>query len=161
MSAAGDITIRHASAGDIPELARVWHDGWHAGHAHLSPEIAALRPFEFFEQRMEGGDCDCIVACAGGKLVGFARWEGDGIAQVFVLPAWHGKGAAVLALAAAEEQLRSAGHSRIWLQCQVGNGRARRFYEKHGWLVVREHDTDIGTVTGRMPQRVWRMEKDL
>ncbi len=108
---------------------------------------------------MEGGDRDCIVACAGGELAGFARWEGNGIAQVFVLPAWHGRGAATLLLTSAEEELNRAGHKRIWLQCQVGNLRARRFYEKHGWSVAREHDTDIGTVEGRKPQRVWRMEK--
>ncbi|MBX3497376.1 MAG: GNAT family N-acetyltransferase [Parvibaculum sp.] len=159
MSTAGDITIRPASAGDIPALARVWHDGWHAGHAHLSPEIAALRPLSFFEPRMATTLPDCVVACIDGDIVGFAGWNGDGIGQVFVLPAWNGKGVAARVLAAAEEQLRNAGHSRIWLQCEVGNDRARRFYEKHGWSVAREHDTEIGTVEGRMPQRVWRMEK--
>tara|TARA_R110000824_G_scaffold386283_3_gene580953 strand:+ start:59033 stop:59518 length:486 start_codon:yes stop_codon:yes gene_type:complete len=161
LSTAVNLTIRQASAGDIPALARVWHDGWHAGHAQLTPDIAAGRPFEFFEQRMEGGDCDCIVACAGSELVGFIRWEGDGIAQVFVLPAWHGRGAAPLLLAAAEDELKRAGHSRIWLQCQVGNARARRFYEKYGWCVTGEVGTEIGTMEGRMPQLVWRMEKAL
>ena len=33
--------------------------------------------------------------------------------------------------------------------------------EKHGWSVTGEYDTDIGTITGRMPQRVWRMEKSI
>ncbi len=94
------ITIRRASAGDLPALARVWHDGWHHGHAHLSLEIAAGRPFEFF------------------------------------LP-------------------------RIWLQCQVRNLRSRRFYEKHNWHVAREVDVTIGTMDGRKPQLVWRMEKSL
>lgn len=104
---------------------------------------------------------DCFLARIEGDIVGFAGWDGDGIGQVFVLPAWHGKGVAGLLLGAAEEELKRVGHSRIWLQCQVGNARARRFYEKHGWSVAREHDTDIGTVEGRMPQRVWRMEKFL
>lgn len=110
---------------------------------------------------MEGGDRDCVIARAGSELVGFARWEGNGIAQVFVLPAWHGRGAAPLLLAAAENELKQTGHRRIWLQCQVGNARARRFYEKHGWFVTGEFDTDIGTMEGRKPQLVWRMEKNL
>ncbi|MDP2150627.1 MAG: GNAT family N-acetyltransferase [Parvibaculum sp.] len=153
--------MRVASAGDIPALARVWHDGWHAGHAHLSPDIAALRPLSFFEPRMATTLPDCVVACVDGDIVGFAGWEGDGIGQVFVLPAWHGRGVAPRVLAAAEEELKRAGYSRIWLQCQLGNARARRFYEKHGWQVAAELDVTIGTTEGRKPQRVWRMEKSL
>ena len=161
MSKGPDIKIRLASAGDIPALARVWHDGWHDGHAHLSPEIALGRPFEFFQTRMEGGDVNCVVACVGDEVIGFARWEGDGIAQVFVLPAWHGRGVAPLVLAAAEAKLKEQGHDRIWLQCQVGNDRARAFYEKHGWHVARELPADMGTVTVRKPVTVWRMEKEI
>ena len=155
------ITIRLASAGDLPALARVWHDGWHQGHAHLSPEIAAGRPFEFFLPRIETTLPDCVVATVAGEIVGFAGWNGDGIGQVFVLPEWHGLGVARLVLAAAEQKLKEQGHTLIWLQCQVGNLRARRFYEKQGWHVAREVDVDIGTMQGRKPQRVWRMEKDL
>ncbi|MBC7102334.1 MAG: GNAT family N-acetyltransferase [Parvibaculum sp.] len=161
MSAAANIAIRRASAGDIPALARVWHDGWHAGHAHLDPEIAEGRPFKFFEDRMNP-DCDCYaVALVDGEVVGFAGWEGGGIGQVFVLPDYHGRGGAPLVLAAAEEALHDEGHKLIWLQCRTGNDRARAFYEKHGWYVAREHEADIGTVTGREPIMVWRMEKKL
>jgi GNAT superfamily N-acetyltransferase len=159
LSATPDITLRQASAGDIPALARVWHDGWHQGHAHLSPDVAKGRPFEFFLPRIETTLPDCVVATVDGEIVGFTGWEGDGIGQVFVLPAWHGRGVAPLLLAAAERKLEEAGHASIWLQCQVGNARARRFYEKHGWHVAREVDVSIGTMEGRKPQRVWRMEK--
>lgn len=103
---------------------------------------------------------NCIVATVNDEIVGFAGWEGDGIGQVFVLPAWHGRGVAPLVLTAAEAKLREQGHTHIWLQCQVGNVRARRFYEKHGWHVAREMNVDIGTMDGRKPQRVWRMEKE-
>jgi len=110
---------------------------------------------------MEGGHINCVVARVEDDVVGFARWEGDGIAQVFVLPAWHGRGVAPLILAAAETKLKEQGHDRIWLQCQVGNARARRFYEKHGWHVAREAEVTVGTMEGRKPQLVWRMEKVL
>tara|TARA_R110000824_G_scaffold366730_2_gene555566 strand:- start:80368 stop:80853 length:486 start_codon:yes stop_codon:yes gene_type:complete len=161
LSTDADIVIRLASAGDIPALARVWHDGWHHGHAHLSPEVARGRPFEFFMPRIETALPDCIVATVDEAIVGFAGWEGDGIGQVFVLPAWHGRGVAPLVLAAAEQKLKEQGHTRIWLQCQIGNLRARRFYEKHNWHVAREMDVTIGTIEGRAPQRVWRMEKSI
>lgn len=161
MSKGPDIVIRLASAGDIPALARVWHDGWHAGHAHLSPEIAEGRPFEFFLPRIETTLPDCIVATVDGEIVGFAGWEGGGIGQVFVLPAWHGRGVAPLVLTAAEAKLKEQGHNLIWLQCQVGNFRARRFYEKHGWQVAREIPATMGTTEDRKPVMVWRMEKQL
>lgn len=102
-----------------------------------------------------------MVATVNDVIVGFAGWEGDGIGQVFVLPEYHGRGVAPLVLAAAEQKLKEQGYTRIWLQCQVGNLRARTFYEKHGWHVAREMDVTIGTMDGRLPQLVWRMEKDI
>ncbi len=161
MRDASDIAIRFAESGDIPALARVWHDAWHAGHAHLDPDIAAGRPFSFFEARMGSAVDRMIAALADGEVVGFSGWEGDGIGQVFVLPAFHGRGVAPLVLRAAEDVLREEGHERIWLQCRTGNDRARAFYEKHGWHVACEMEADIGTVTGREPITVWRMEKEL
>lgn len=150
-----------ASAGDIPALARVWQDAWHVGHAHLDPDIAAGRPFRFFTERIASPPLDTSVACVEGEVVGFTHWEGDGIAQVFVLPAWHGRGVAARVLRAAEDALRAQGHTRIWLQCRKGNERARAFYEKHGWFVAREVEACIGHVGGRAPIVVWRMEKAL
>ena len=151
--------IEMASAGDIPALARVWHDAWHAGHAHLDPEIAVGRPFAFFEARIGSGIDRMAVAIIDGEVVGFSGWEGDGIGQVFVLPAWHGQGVGAPLLQAAEDVLKEQGHVLIWLQCRVGNSRARAFYEKHGWYVAREVKADIGTLTTREPIMVWRMEK--
>jgi GNAT superfamily N-acetyltransferase len=115
----------------------------------------------FFVPRIETTLPDCIVATVDGEIVGFAGWEGGGIGQVFILPAWHGRGVAPLVLGAAEDKLRDGGHTLIWLQCQVGNDRARRFYEKHGWRIAQEVEVSIGTVEGRKPQLVWRMEKAL
>lgn len=161
MRDAPDITIRSAESGDIPALARIWHDAWHAGHAHLDPEVAVGRPFAFFAKRMGTTLPRIAVALVDGEVVGFSGWEDDGIGQVFVLPAFHGQGVASLVLRAAEDVLREQGYKRIWLQCRTGNDRARAFYEKHGWYVAGEMESDIGTVAGREPITVWRMEKEL
>lgn len=158
---ADNVTIRRASAGDIPALARVWHDAWHSSHAVLDPDVAARRPIAFFDERIATALPDCAVAVVDETVVGFASWEGDGIGQVFVLPAFHGRGIAALVIGAAEEALKGAGHARIWLQCRKGNGRARAFYEKQGWEVVGEVDHSLGHMEGRKPVIVWRLEKTL
>lgn len=115
----------------------------------------------FFTERVASLSVDTFVACVAGEVVGFTHWEGDGIAQVFVLPAWRGRGVAPLLLAAGEAALRVAGHRRIWLQCRIGNERARAFYEKHDWAVVNDVETTLGHMEGRSLVMVWRMEKDL
>lgn len=54
------------------------------------------------------------------------------------------------------------------LHVAVGNKRARRFYDKHGWAVVREEfqeadvcDEVTGEKVAAFPLKVWRMEKNL
>lgn len=59
---------------------------------------------------------------------------GDEVEQVFVARAARGTGQASALLAEAERRVVGAGHSTAWLAVVVGNARARRFYEKHGWV---------------------------
>ena len=157
------IEIRPARDGDAPSLAHVWNDSWHAGHAHLDPEAAAFRDLPYFQARIGSGpDLQyMIVATIEGEIAGFSRWEGDGIAQVFVAPDHFRKGIGEALLRKAETALKDAGHKTIWLHCQEGNDHARAFYEKHGWRVTRTFDTETGTHKGPMPTRAWHMEKTL
>ncbi|MEN6541902.1 GNAT family N-acetyltransferase [Parvibaculum sp.] len=162
MSQASDnVTIRLASAGDIPALARVWHDAWHSSHAAIDPDVAARRPIGFFNERIGTALPNCAVAVVGGDVIGFASWQGDSIGQVFVMPAFHGRGIAALVIGAAEDALRDEGFERITLFCRTGNDRARAFYEKQGWEVVGEVPHDLGHMEGRKPVTVWRLEKSL
>ena len=59
---------------------------------------------------------------------------GDEVEQVFVGAAARGTGLAAVLLAEAEQQVAAAGHSTAWLAVVAGNARARRFYEKQGWI---------------------------
>jgi ribosomal protein S18 acetylase RimI-like enzyme len=154
-----DVNIRKAEETDIPALARVWNESWHAGHAHLQPEAAKHRDLPYFEARVGSNIDRMIVAEEGGEILGFSGWEGDGIGQVFVLPSHFGKQVAPRLLATVEAILRAEGHATIWLHCAEGNDRARKFYEKHGWKVASTFDDEIGTHLGPMPMRTWHMEK--
>ncbi|MCE7997465.1 MAG: GNAT family N-acetyltransferase [Rhodobiaceae bacterium] len=156
-----DVNIRKAVEADIPALAHVWNESWHAGHAHLQPEAAKYRDLPYFQARVGSNIQRMIVAEEADEIVGFSGWEGDGIGQVFVVPSHFGKQVAPRLLATVEAILKSQGNQCIWLHCAEGNDRARHFYEKHGWSVTRTFDAEIGTHKGPMPDRAWHMEKDL
>ena len=69
-----------------------------------------------------------------GELLGFVMVVGDEVEQVFVGPSARGTGLAGVLLASAEEQVAAAGFDLAWLAVVAGNARARRFYEKCGWV---------------------------
>jgi putative acetyltransferase len=77
---------------------------------------------------------DTTVGEVDGTVVGFIMIAGDEVEQVFVDPAHHGSGIAAPLLAEAERQVGATGYAQAWLAVVVGNARARRFYEKHGWV---------------------------
>ncbi len=156
-----EISIRGAVEADVPALARVWNESWHAGHAALDPEAAKHRDLPYFQARIGSNLAHIVVAVEGQGIVGFSGWEDDGIGQLFVLPTHFGRQVAAGLLHTVEEVLAKEGHTTIWLHCREGNERARAFYEKHGWRIVRTFDDQIGTHIGFMPTRAWHMEKRL
>ena len=50
---------------------------------------------------------------------------------------------------------------KSWLACAIGNERAAKFYEKHGWSRVGNMINQLPTPDGMFPLEVWRYEKDL
>jgi putative acetyltransferase len=69
-----------------------------------------------------------------GELEGFVMVVGDEVEQVFVGPAARGTGVAAVLLAEAERRVAAHGYDEAWLAVVAGNARARRFYEKCGWV---------------------------
>jgi putative acetyltransferase len=129
-------SIRPADAADMSAVAELWHEGWHSGHAgHVPDGLTAARTLEAFHGRTPSRVADTTVAVSGtGELLGFVMVVGDEVEQVFVGPAARGSGLAGVLLAEAERQVASGGHAEAWLAVVAGNTRARRFYEKHGWV---------------------------
>jgi GNAT superfamily N-acetyltransferase len=58
----------------------------------------------------------------------------DAAEQVYVDRAARGSGVAGLLLTEVERQVAANGHHRVWLAVAAGNARARRFYERSGWI---------------------------
>ena len=58
----------------------------------------------------------------------------DEVEQVFVARSARGTGLASDLLVEAERRVAAGGHASAWLAVVVGNARARRFYERQGWV---------------------------
>jgi len=114
-------------------VADIWHRAWHVAHpGHVPDGLTAGRTLEAFHERTPSRVDDTTVAEVDGVVVGFTMVADDEVEQVFVDPDRHGTGVAAPLLAAAEEQVAQR-YDVAWLAVVVGNARARRFYEKHGW----------------------------
>jgi GNAT superfamily N-acetyltransferase len=126
--------LRPARPEDMDTVADIWHRAWHVAHpGHVPEGLTRGRTLAAFRERTPSRVDDTTVAAVDGELVGFTMVAGDEVEQVFVDPDRHGTGVAGPLLAAAEERVAEAGYDVAWLAVVVGNARARRFYEKHGW----------------------------
>ena len=154
--------LRPARPDDMATVADIWHRAWHVAHpGHVPEGLTHGRTRAAFRERTPRRVADTTVAEVDGELVGFTMVAGDEVEQVFVDPNRHGTGVAGPLLAAAERRVADAGHDVAWLAVVVGNARARRFYEKHGWTDAGDlpYEVSAGGTTYVSPCR--RYEKRL
>jgi GNAT superfamily N-acetyltransferase len=153
---------RAADARDLDALARLWFDGWQDGHAGIVPqEVADDRTLDSFRGRLvENLEAVRTVGAPAAPL-GFSLIRSDELYQFYVDRAARGSGVATMLMEDAEARLRSAGVGTAWLACAIGNARAARFYEKHGWKRVEVATIALSLRTGEFPIDVWRYEKVL
>ena len=89
----------------------------------------------------------CMLAEVGGELAGHVAIRPaetaprgsrePGLAhfwQLFVKPAWHGSGLALELHDEAVREARERGFRTMRLYAAAGQARARRFYEREGWV---------------------------
>ncbi len=127
--------VRAATPGDADAIAEIWHTGWHDAHAgHVPDGLTRARTREAFDARVAARVAQATVAVVGGAVAGFVMVVGDEVEQLFVARAHRGTGVAAVLLKEGERQVAAAGHCEPWLAVVEGNARARRFYERCGWL---------------------------
>jgi GNAT superfamily N-acetyltransferase len=156
------MNVRDAKLSEIGPLARIWYDGWQDAHARILPvELARLRTLESFRERLRAALAVVRVAGPVDAPVGFCMLKGAELYQLYVLSQARGSGVAAALMIDAEARLGESGVGRPWLACAIGNERAARFYEKHGWFRAGTVVEQLETPNGTFPLEVWRYEKSL
>jgi putative acetyltransferase len=102
------------------------------------PTLAGLHtPDEdrwFFRERMFA-TCQLWGYFDGKELLGFIAFRQGWIDQLYVLPSSQGRGIGTALLQVAQSK---SGHLSLWTFQR--NNNARRFYEKHHFILVKETD---------------------
>ena len=149
------VTVRAATAHDAGAIAQVHVTAWRSAYAGIVPDavLARLdvsRRADQWHTRLERGARDVVlVAEADGEVCGFvsartrrdaedassgaAGTEGE-VEAIYVDPRRWRRGVGRALLEAAAGRLALAGCSAATLWVLVDNGRARRFYERFGWV---------------------------
>ncbi|HKI96561.1 MAG TPA: GNAT family N-acetyltransferase [Gemmatimonadales bacterium] len=154
--------VRDAAAPDVDRLADIWYEGWRDAHLDiLPPELARYRTRESFHERLVRDLPMVRVVGPPGAPLGFCMIRDDELYQLYVDASVRGQGSAAVLLADAEAQLAARGVETAWLACAIGNDRAARFYEKHGWMRAATVRTPVEIPDGVFPLEVWRYEKRL
>ena len=156
------VTLRSAEPADVGAVAEIWRSGWIDGHlGHVPDALVAVRTPESFVVRAGERIADTTVAVVGGDVAGFVMVVGDEVEQLYVGAASRGTGVAGALLAHAAWLGRAAGHERVWLAVASGNARARRFYERQGWVDEGAFDYPAAGPGGAIPVPCHRYVKRL
>ncbi|MEA2417811.1 MAG: hypothetical protein QOE60_17 [Thermoleophilaceae bacterium] len=145
-------SLRPPTAADAEQLAASVSAGFASyrsfAPAGWEPPSAAME-LVLLDEALRRADVWCLVAESGGELAGHvairaaagAPYGSDepGLAhfwQLFVKPAWQGSGLAVELHREAVRAAGARGFTAMRLYAAAGQARARRFYEREGWVAA-------------------------
>ncbi|QFR01259.1 GNAT family N-acetyltransferase [Streptomyces phaeolivaceus] len=144
------VRIREMTPADCRAVAEIRVGGWQNAYAGLVPQayLDAMDVDEDAERRramLARTDSPVVnlIAERAGEIVGWAaygpyrdgelRTEDAELYALYVRPGRFGGGVGSALLKACAEECATAGHDRVLLWVLKENGRARRFYEHHGF----------------------------
>jgi GNAT superfamily N-acetyltransferase len=132
------VRLRPACTEDLEALAELHHAIWldaHAAFVGLPPEA---RDIGWYRDVIAPTLDRTLVAERSGAPVGYVTWLDALLDDIWVAPWAQGRGTGALLLRAGEDMIRANGFAETRLECVAANRRARRFYERHGWVLARE-----------------------
>lgn len=135
----------------ICELAaQIWEPtyGTILSKAQLDYMFEHIYTVERLAQQANEGQFFYLYFNENGIAKGFAAWSWTEknvvkLNKIYVLPSEHGTGVGRYLLNFVEQTVRAAGAERIWL-CVNRANRAKQFYEKMAYAVLREEDFEFG-----------------
>lgn len=136
--------VRWAAVDDAPDLADVHVASWQTAYAGILPETYLIdldreARARWWRRHIEEGAG--VLVSGSKRVVGFCSFgpaddEGWGeIFAIYVHPDHWDEGHGHELLEAGEAALREQDHDRVLLWVLEANERARRFYERQGWVV--------------------------
>lgn len=135
------VQIRLADITDVPVVARVFRDSFRHTYPHFPELHTAEEDVEFFSKTVFPQNRVYVAETIDGgarRIVGFIAFTNDMVNQLYVLPDAAGQGVGSALLAVAIQHCGCAGSLKLWtFQCNL---KARNFYSKHGFKMVRETD---------------------
>ncbi len=153
MTAVPRPSVRAATVRDAAQLAAIHIRSWRAAYQGLLPQdyldtLDTSDRAERWQHALQATDwsrAGVMVAAPGPDLLGFARFsptrdEDDDpatvgqIRAIYLLPEAWGKGLGRRLMGSALARLAATGYAQTTLWVLETNTRARRFYEKNGWV---------------------------
>lgn len=132
------ITIRYATADDVPALAEIGLRAWEQAATGVA-DLDALRGIarEAFLQFLAAKWVTVIVAERGGVIAGWAAREkmDEEITDLWVDAALQRQGVGAALLVALEDAMRRSGIEAADLQTHARNAPALAFFRKQGYAV--------------------------
>jgi ribosomal protein S18 acetylase RimI-like enzyme len=139
--------IRSAAPGDIPSLVLLFE----AYRAFYRQPPAPGAAANFLQERIENRDAEIFVAESdGGELAGFVQlyplfsstrmkrlWL---LNDLYVAPAYRGKGISVLLIDKAKELCRQSGSAGMMLETAKTNDIGNQLYPRAGFTLDDEHN---------------------
>lgn len=145
---------KQAGISDIPIIKQIQQKTWEPTYR----DILSKEQIEYMYEKIYSTEAleesiliynhQFFLISADNEPVGFASVSPEGTAKfklqkIYVLPSMQGTGAGKFLLDEVEKYVRSAGGSKLLLNVNRYN-KARSFYEKMNFSIVREEDIAIG-----------------
>jgi ribosomal protein S18 acetylase RimI-like enzyme len=129
--------LRAMTHDDVPDVLAVQEPGAVRALAAVFPQDRYPFPRDVLTARwhaeLDDPEVDCLVAPAGADLAAFVALRRDELLHLGVAVEHWGTGLADRVHDAALGRVGNRGFARVWAHVYTGNGRARRFYERHDW----------------------------
>ena len=138
--------LRDMTPDDLDEVVRLQQEGARVGLGHIFPQERYPFPAQTihtrWSQEIAAPDIDCFVVLSpAGEIAGFAATHRNEYLHFGTAQHLWGSGLAGDAHDEILQHLRAQGYQSAWLRVFEENYRARRFYERRGWILTEDRST--------------------